>query len=311
MNNKGSSETTREASVSHFNLQPFYESLTSFNQNLPPSFLEWFIGFTEGDGSFQLAQSPKGRNTSRPVFTINQAEPEILYTIKRSFGFGIVTKVAASKNVNQHYRYRVYKLAHIRQLILLFGDNLQLKKVVLRFLPWVESYNSLCDSNQHQPILGLCKTLSFHLNLNSAWLAGFTDAEGCFYVSLSETKKRTRLRYKFSISQKGEKEVLEWIAGLITKDFSGKHVYIVKNKVDTYRLEFTGKAQLFTLVNYFDNYKLLSRKKRLVYVRWKRVLHRVAPSSKETKAWKRYKRLIASVGKIRLQKKPEEMCFNG
>lgn len=130
----GSSETTREAS--DFNFKPFYDNAPHFNHNLPDtSFLEWFIGFTEGDGSFGLQKSPtlSNPNNTRPYFVINQEESQVLYKIQKSLGYGVVDQIH-DKITGQHYfRYTVTKIEHIAHLIHLYNGNLILKKSVYAF----------------------------------------------------------------------------------------------------------------------------------------------------------------------------------
>jgi len=69
------------------------------------SWLEWFVGFAEGDGSWIVAGS-------RLHFTITQKETAILYHIKETLGFGGV--VIDSKGVG---RYTVSNRDHILLLI--------------------------------------------------------------------------------------------------------------------------------------------------------------------------------------------------
>lgn len=276
----GSSETTREASV--FNFTPFYKSLhlTPETANNQPSkeFLEWFIGFTEGDGSFSLIQQV------RPCFVINQKKPQVLYLIKKKLQFGHVTKIKATEDVGEHYRYKVYKLHQILQLIYLFQDNLILSKVCIRFDKWIEGYNILCDRRdalQRSNSLSLPKVQihpsatptspNLHLfTLTTGWFAGFIDAEGNFYASLTPNTRsylNLRLRLKFSVKQKGEKKVLEKIITLIREacgDISGPKVYDVKGKPGTYSCELTKLTHLRAIVTYFDTFPLLSRDKKLV-----------------------------------------------
>ena len=318
----GSSETTREASV--FNLTPFYESLDLIpgTANNQPSirFLEWLIGFTEGDGSFQLVKQV------RPFFVINQKDPQVLYLIKKTLKFGSVIKIKATENVGEHYRYGVHKLHHILQLIYLFQDNLILSKTRARFDLWIENYNLLCDQRdtlKKSNSLSLAKVQihpsltpslpNLHLfTLTSGWFAGFIDAEGGFYASLTASDRHylnLRLRVKFSVKQKGEKKVLEKIITLIRDvcgDISGPKVYDVKGKPGTYNCELTKLTHLHAIAKYLDVFPLLSRQKKLVFVRWKRVINRQRPKSSNDKVIKRFNRLVASVGKIRLEKIPRE-----
>lgn len=137
-------------------------------------FLEWLLGFTEGDGNFQVVKFPTKSNplNTRPVFTLNQQEPQVLYTIKSCFKFGTVIQIKPKKNIDRHYRYRVYKLEHIRQL-LYYKKSLFIKKkaykkaykkahnivfsstnkVRVRFDLWIQSYNTLCNKNNRPEIL--------------------------------------------------------------------------------------------------------------------------------------------------------------
>jgi len=44
-----------------------------------PKFINWFVGFTEGDGSFVV-----DNNTNRISFIITQKDPKVLYYIKKN-----------------------------------------------------------------------------------------------------------------------------------------------------------------------------------------------------------------------------------
>ena len=333
----GSSETTREASSFHFDLDlAFEKSCTHLyplkNKKEKTVFLEWFVGFTEGDGSFGLTKSPTRKNTknTRPSFHINQKNPQVLYKIKKELGFGRVHFVREEITGTTYYRYSVSRLQDVKTLILLFNGNLVLDKAQARFIQWVNAFNTLSNQRNALPYIkppaqqALSTKIVPHLtttqiNLNSAWLSGFTDAEGGFYASLSPNKKfRTgfRERYKFYITQKGERKLLQRIDELLQvetlkelsltvkpKDLENfSHISKVPNKTDVYRLEFTRLQTLVAWTNYFDRYPLLS-KKQLVFVRWKRVLlHREAfkkAALTSVKGMRRYKRVFASIGKIR------------
>ena len=143
--------------------------------------LQWFIGFTEGDGA--ILES-KGKLS----FVIGQKDVGVLYHIQEVLGFGKVN-VFSDK---EHGRYVVWDSKHIALLIHLLNGN-----------------------------------LVFKLPLNSAWLAGFTDAEGCFNVHITKrpTQKigfRTKLR--FILDQQFSKEGLEEIRTI----FNSGHVALTK-----------------------------------------------------------------------------------
>nr|YP_010732041.1 putative site-specific DNA endonuclease [Massjukichlorella minus]WDY12955.1 putative site-specific DNA endonuclease [Massjukichlorella minus] len=337
----GSSETTREASVFNFDLVQSTDDyiplkikakIDSLHSNVNVQlFLEWFIGFTEGDGSFTVIKFPTLRNPSnvRPCFRINQKHPQVLYRIKKELGFGRIHPVKEATTGAQYYRYSVYTLNHIKHLILIFNGNLILEKVRNRFACWVNAYNNLIDQ-EHFNLKIQYNSRVPGIDLNSAWLAGFTDADGGFYASLSSNKRYLtgfRERYKFYISQKGELQFLEKLDQLIqtttletasqyvsshikklpqqVKPKKGSlidHIYKVSEQSGIYKLEITKLANLQILINYFEKYPLFS-KKQLVFVRWRRVITRRdalrAAALLSEKGMRRYKRLYSSIGKIR------------
>ena len=72
-----SSETTREASLEkNFNFDYYYKYFKPQHiKQIDRNFLEWFIGFSEGDGSFVVTNN-------RCYFFINQKDIKLLYKIK-------------------------------------------------------------------------------------------------------------------------------------------------------------------------------------------------------------------------------------
>jgi hypothetical protein len=95
----GSSEATCEGS---FNFTSFWKH----HKYLDPGWLQWFIGFTEGDGA--ILES-KGRLS----FVIAQKDVGVLYHIQEVLGFGKVN-VFSDK---EHGRYVVWDSKHIALLI--------------------------------------------------------------------------------------------------------------------------------------------------------------------------------------------------
>ena len=83
-----------------------------------PSFIAWFVGFTEGDGSFEVDYQ-----TNRVSFTITQKDPKVLYFIKKKIGFG---KVYLCKDT--YYRYMVSNRQNLTYLIGIFSGQLRLAK---------------------------------------------------------------------------------------------------------------------------------------------------------------------------------------
>lgn len=96
--NIGSSETTREAPLNkNFNFDYYFNNFKP--KHIKPNdylFLEWFIGFSEGDGSFTISNK-------RCYFSINQKDIKILYKIKKNLGFGQVFKYTQNNKTYGRY----------------------------------------------------------------------------------------------------------------------------------------------------------------------------------------------------------------
>ena len=125
MNKIGSSETIRKTTFNFFN---YTQNIVSHHIKINKDFLEWFIGFAEGDGSFIVSNN-------RLFFIINQKQQKILYIIKKNLGFG---KVSTYKTYS---RYIVADKENIDKLIFIFNGNLVLNKTNTRFLSWLHVRN--------------------------------------------------------------------------------------------------------------------------------------------------------------------------
>jgi hypothetical protein len=197
------------------------------------AFLEWFIGFAEGDGSF-IVTHIKGTGKDRLFFMINQEERKVMYKIKKELGFGSVFPY--KQKGATYYRYQVSAKKDLTRLVHIFNGNLLATKVKKRFKSWLQAYNNRyhVTSGTSSPIL--YKPGQLKVSLQSDWLAGFVDAEGGFFVDLREPPKgkawASRLVPRFSVTQKHEQTVLENIRDLIVLDPDGVQVSQVNKPND-------------------------------------------------------------------------------
>ena len=214
--------------------------------------LTWFIGFAEGDGSWQVV-------SGRSVFLINQKDPQILHKVKRLLKLGTVTGPYKNKNGSTYYRYRVGTLEDTKELIDIFNGNLALKKVQIRFKSYVDAYNS------RSTVEGTSSMVIFNDNrflptLEDGWLSGFIDAEGSFSGTTRKNKKKegiesiTSVTVRFSLVQKFEKEVFEHLKLLI----GGSLQHEVKK--EAYRLKLESKKDRDTIIEYLREFPLQSNK---------------------------------------------------
>ena len=231
---KGSSETTCEA--------------IKFNDK----FKWWFIGFSEGDGSFIVNKD------GYLEFKITQSsvDAQILFYIKKQLGFG---SVSVQDKVNKTHHFRVRNKKDILTLIQIFNGNIITKYKINQFKLWIEGFNKVykmdikCLDQQHP------------LNLENAWLSGFTDAEGCFTSSVltSKVTGKTIVTVRYVVSQKNDiefnKNLANQIDGYIThvKSYNGYNTVVNHGKLNK-------------ILVYLQN-NPLKTKKLISYRRWLKI----------------------------------------
>ena len=218
-------------------------------------FLEWFIGFAEGDGSFEsrLAEG-------RPLFsfTIVQKDSQLLYKVKKGLAFGSVSK---DRNF---YRFRVDDKRGIQRLQSIFNGNLVLPKRRIQFENWI----SFKKKVQHSTFCLYNRSLM--PTLKTAWLSGFIEAEGCFYVRLSKKTSGFRIAdQKLTITQTdthGERNILKHINNL----FESKGNLNLAKSPNCFRIEICSLKCHKIVVEYFQHFGLKG-KKHISYFRWWRI----------------------------------------
>jgi len=247
----GSSETIREASQQNqFNFEQYKQlGHPSHLNRLDTDFLEWFIGFSEGDGSF---------TPFRLSFVINQKDPKLLFRIKKKLGFGSVYETSTAGI----WRYSVTGQKNGLRLYYLFNGHFVLKKTKQRFIIWSKNLIS-----KESPL----KKTSMMISLNTGWLAGFIEAEGGFYARIrkkNRTKTGFQLLKKFYITQKNEPEHLKQI-GQLLKSPSVVFCFF-QNDNQYHRIEISGFDSHQILLDYLDIYPCFGQKNVVIQM-WKKI----------------------------------------
>lgn len=256
---RGSSETLRETT---FNFSRYKKNLVSHKKNLNQLFLEWFVGFSEGDGSFIVSKS-------RLFFIINQKEEKILHLVRSNLGFGKVSCY------NNYYRYIVADKKNVDRLISLFNGNLLLQKTNNRFSSWLHTRNLYSKDEQVTLLNGSLKQLSqrgLGFLQNSAWLSGFIDSEGCFNVLKQSDSRYSlgwRVRLRFILDQKDERLLFEKVKQFLKSGTINKRKTNLDCK-NMYRFTCSSLSSHQILVEYLTRYPLKSKKK-IDFVRWVRL----------------------------------------
>ena len=207
--------TTNTSQTKNINLTK--QTLTQ-NKEL---FYQWLVGFTDGDGTFSIAHQ-NGKWSL--AFKLSQQEYNIrlLYFISSQLGVGIINKETKTKMVNYRIRDR-NKLAEI--IFPIFDKYLLLTSKYFNYLNFKEAYKILENNNLTKaqkdelmlalikkvpsldyvsPAWGIVNNIVSNTNeaktvMSKAWLIGFTEAEGSFYLV---NKSKDRIVHGFEITQK-------------------------------------------------------------------------------------------------------------
>ncbi len=201
------------------------------------NFLDWFVGFSEGDGSFTNPKNGKLR------FELCQhsKDAQVLNYIKSELGFGEVIFPGYRPNIAV---FIVTKSEHLNILKSIFISRICTLNTYTRFKPFF----NISDQN---PIL-LQKP-----NLNSAWLSGFIDAEGCFRIKI---ESNNTIKLLFEISQK-DSELIHSI----------REIFNLKSNIwfdkEICKLAFSGKMPKGLLIDYLNKFPLKSHKQ-IIFNKW-------------------------------------------
>lgn len=253
----GSSETTRETFI--------------LNNN----FKFWFIGFTEGVGSFSVNKD----GLLEFKITLPSVNANILFYIKKELGFGIV-RVQDKKN--KTHCFKVNNKEGLLKIISIFNGNLYLESRKEQFKLW------LIAVNKFYLVAPLHKEISYIENLSkpsldNSWLSGFTETTGCFTCSIiDKPNKDSLVKLNFSLVpfvkplarifprkllQKGASNAYFETMNHLAEILGGKTHFIEKyngycTSINTTKLSKT--------IRYFKTYPLKT-KKSIIYFNWYKI----------------------------------------
>lgn len=236
--NLGSSETTCEAT-------------TNRNTKYNYKFIQWFIGFAEGDGTFIINKD------GYLEFKVTQSstDAQILFFIKKFLGFGTVS---VQSKISKTHHYRVRDKKNLLKIINIFNGNLITNYKINQFKLWLASFNTKYKCNIHY-----IENKQI-VSLDNAWLSGFTDAEGCFTSSVYKAKNgKNAITVRYVISQKNDKSFSEHLAKLIKGYVTHVKSYDGYNTVVNF-------SNLNKILFYLQQYPLKT-KKLISYRRWLKV----------------------------------------
>lgn len=269
LNTLGTVHSMHDIKDSNFDFTLFTEKYNNYFNNsdayvrtqevraLPENdFLTWFIGFSEGDGSFVI----NNRNELSFVITQSTEDEQILQLIQTKLGFGRV--IQQGKRTS---RYIVSDKKGLELINSLFNGNIVLPSKQQSFHKFLNVYNQ--KAIRGKILTDPIKPIKSNIlpSLSNSWLSGFTDAEGCFTVSFLSNSKAFRLRYL--VTQKGDINV-PILSHLILLFKTG--VIEAHSKKSNFSYIINGEKACYNIYDYFDNYALKT-KKFTSYILWKEI----------------------------------------
>lgn len=251
---KKSSETIRDIT---YNFNEYSNLIPLHKKKINKKFLEWFIGFTEGDGSFIVSND-------RVYFDITQnlQDIQVLYYIKKELGFGkIIIRSKKDRNVGVFY---VSSKENFTRLITIFNGNLSTNYKKEQFKVWLDTYNKQYNMNI------VFKDKLIKPSLFSGWISGFSDAESSFTGRVKNcwsSKLRRAPHLTFQISQK-EFYIIKILRDLFLDKDSSDLKNIKYDKCwDGWVFHCSSFTKLKVIRNYFSRYELKT-KKSLAFKKW-------------------------------------------
>lgn len=218
---------------------------------------DWIAGFVDGDGCFKIVQtsSKKGVPYTRYCFVVsqNKRSVNILYALKHKFGCGSVNKAGGDM-----YEYRVTNKEHLKNLILPFflANSLKTEKQK----DFKLFYEQLTGQIYKWIDPGITRD----------WLVGFSDAEGCFYVSMVKDYPRPQFVLGFHLRDQPILEAIHTFLNCGTvyrkRPTSGANyaVYQISDR--------QGFQILIDTFTTGTNRVLLKTSKRISFLKWKQIV---------------------------------------
>ncbi len=248
----------------NFDFSSFYSKFNEYYPNSKPAsqkFLQWFIGFSEGEGSFILAK----RGDLAFVITQSTSDIQCLNYIKDTLGFGKVIKQSVKQST---HRYVVQDIKNLYLICLIFNGNMVFPTRNARFITFLSSFNEKLIKSKVGMILPIytCALPT----LKDGWISGITDGEGSFTCSILSNSIGYRFRYILTQKWDANKPVLEHITNIFNECLA-KGSVVPHSVNNVWEIRINGVKNCKGLFAYFDEYNLIT-KKLDSYSKWK-IIH--------------------------------------
>jgi len=258
-------------------------SVQKASQRLNTKDIQWFVGFTDGDGCLSTYEEKKYGLRHEYTIGLEIADIRLLYKIKSFLGCGTIRKY------NNIAIFRIKKIHHILYILIPIFDKYPLltEKKRNSYLKFRNTFlDKVLNSNRatiedktycenlliNSPDILYTSSLkciaSQNMDYFDNWIVGFTEAEGSFYfVSAKQPDpiENTNLRAEFRLSQNDNFILLDLIRNRIKLK---REVCLISNSKYHYFIVATSKDSIQNVIQFFNNPKLV-KLKGLKYLKYK------------------------------------------
>lgn len=222
----------------------------------------YLAGLIEGDGCIYVPKITVGAATVSIIF--NSKDLPLPLLIQKKLKTGNIYKVKG-KNA---YNYTISNIEGLIKITNLINGNMRTPKIkkLYELIDWINLKNKKNIISEKFPIDNSCLS-------SNAWLSGFIDTDGCFYVRVTKNKNCTtnKVACLFELAQKtiDKNSMLE----IITKisEFLSTNVKFRK-KSNQLWIRTSNYESNKTLVLYLNKYSLFSSKY-LDFLCWQTILN--------------------------------------
>ena len=256
--NENENEVVSSARKSvNFDFSRFYKQNNGEYKHVSSEFLEWFVGFFEGDGSLVVNH----RNDQSFVLTQHTKDIQVQEKIKETQGFGSVLAQGPTC-----FRFIVNNQGDLYKILLILNGNLCIPSRIRGLDKFTKAFNKKVPKNRHGKYFYLkeiCRISTLCIpTVHDAWFLGFIDAEGCFTCSFLKGSSTYRIRRIVTQKHFENLPVLSHFIVIFGVGRIEKH-----SKKDVYSFIVSGLKNCKKLKFYFDTFTLQTKKAKR-YTEW-------------------------------------------
>ena len=258
------------------------------NITFNPLFCSYLAGLIEGDGTFVVPKrdrSDKGNLYYSSIQIIfDERDFPLAMVIQKELGFGSIIKYKDKKA----YRLNIYSLKDVVTIVNMINGYMRTVKInnlykLIDFLNMRHNLNILKKGKDTSPID------------SNAWLAGFIESDGSFYVNY--TPKSSSLACKFYLNQSTKNhlgldkiEIMQDLASFLNVKVANR---TIEKKYSQYSVTTNSVVNNQIIIDYLDKFPLFSSKF-LNYQDFKTIVNLIIKKEHKTDAGKEKIQLIKS-----------------